>query len=156
MLSFIRNLFMHQFDYLFVAEFTDGSVIKQTQDDRSKTGGSNCYSDVLKAVEEGKKIKRFSIVGKGHTLSVDLETGLFTLNGVTVILESDRLPAQPSEFKLEWWHRVSQHANATYKADDKGLFNLSKVEPLKPTIEYIIGWKCVVKDKEYTQTLVVH
>ena len=72
--------------YLFKAEFTDGTFIQQTQEDVSLLKkGKNRFYDVL---NNGKRVRKLTIaeqkVWNPTTLSVDLDTGTFTLNGKQV------------------------------------------------------------------------
>lgn len=138
--------------YLFVAEFTDGTKIEQNPDDKSKLGGRNCYSDVLYWLREGKRLRRFSLVGDNNIIFVDLYTGIFNVNGLDLLLESEKLPALPDHFDLLWFHQVTRNQNVTY---EKKTGEIVKKEDLPEFREYFIGWECEINGKSYKQKLAV-
>jgi|ERR1700719_3524342 len=140
--------------YLFVAEFTDGTVIEQTPDDMSKLGLRNCYSDVLEAQKNGKILKAFTLnrVGSVENVSVNLLTGIFTINGLEVLLESDKLPALPDHFELIWYHQVTRDMNITYAVQTGKEVDRTYAPEFR---EYFIGWKCTIHGKSYQQKIAV-
>lgn len=139
-----------QLKYLFAAEFTDGVILKQTPEDRSFLDPTkSCFYDVLNS---GKTVRRFSLIGDGNTITVDLGNGIFYVNGLPLLIESDRLPRLPSRFDLIFYHQVSQSMNVTV---DKSNGQVTKTEPLNEYREYFIGWKCNLGGKSYQQKIAV-
>lgn len=130
--------------YLFEAYFADGSFYVQTPEDTSLLDEKrNCYYDVL---QSGKTIRRFSLVSIDHKFTVDLSTGLFEVDGFSLLLESEKLPCLPEKFELVYYHQVTRDQNVTY---DKSTGEVVKRENLPEFREYFIGWKCFIKSKEY-------
>ena len=147
---------MKNYKYLFIAELTDGSFFKQTPDDKSKLDPiRNCYYDLLQKLKENDKLKirRFSLVGNGNTLTVDLGNGVFYINGLAVLIESDKLPTLPDKFDLIWYHQVSQNTQITY---DRKTNKILKSEDIDAEFrEYFIGWQCNIAGKNYQQKIAV-
>jgi len=144
---------MTELKYLFVAEFTDGTFFKQTPEDKSlMEPDRNCYFDVLEMVKNGKTIRRFSLVGQGNTITVDLGSGIFYVNSLPVLLESERLPKLPDKFELIWYHQVTQNQNVTV---DKSTLEIIKTENLPEFREYFIGWQANINGKNYQQKIAV-
>lgn len=74
------------FTYLFVATFTDGSEIRQTQEDRStlEPEGRTAFYDVLNS---GKEIQEFSLVRASDgavMITVVPATGIFKCEAIVV------------------------------------------------------------------------
>lgn len=136
--------------YLFEAEFTDGTVVKQTPLDTSKIDPKRSeYYDILNS---GKTIKRFSLVGNKNKVTVDLTTGLFEVNGLSVLLESDKLPILPDKFTLIFYRQHTHNQNITYNKSDLKELKRGAVEHF---CEYFIGWQCVIKGKNYQQKIAI-
>lgn len=153
MIKFLKKT--PKFKYLFVAEFTDGKLFKQTQEDKSLIDPKrNCYFDVLEQVRAGKTIRRFSLVGEGNTITVDLGNGIFYVNGLPVLLESQKLPILPEKFDLIWYHQVTKDMNVNYLADKDGKMNINRMEESGDEYrEYFIGWQANVRGKNYQQKI---
>lgn len=144
------------YKYLFVAELVDGTFFKQTPDDKSLLDENrNCYYDLLQLISKGgkeKTIRRFSLVGENNTITVDLGNGVFYVNGLAVLLESEQLPCYPDKFDLIWYHQVDRDTTVTYNTKtgkaiskkDGGEFRM-----------YFIGWQCNIKGKNYQQKIAV-
>jgi hypothetical protein len=78
-------------DYLFVADFRDGTTIRQNADDQSATAPErSCFFDVLEAQKQGKELIRFSLVGE-HTYSIDLTTGRFQVDSASFAVDEREL-----------------------------------------------------------------
>lgn len=138
----------HKLKYLFVAEFVDGTFFNQTPDDQSTlVEKRNCYYDVL---QTGKTIRRFSLVGqgdaKGNTITVDLGSGIFYVNGLPVLVESEKLPTLPDKFTLIWYHQVTRDTNITL---DTKTNQILKSEDMPEFREYFIGWQCLINKRNY-------
>jgi hypothetical protein len=64
-------------DYLFIAETYTGVLIRQTPDDKSTLDPfHSAFYDVLQ-----QPVKRFSLIGKGHIFSIDLDDGHVEADG---------------------------------------------------------------------------
>jgi hypothetical protein len=140
--------------YLFVAELTDGTFFKQTPEDKSLTDPKrNCYYDLLQLLEkENKTIRRFSLVGEGNIITVDLGNGLFYVNGLALLLESDKLPTLPARFDLIWYHQVTQSVNVTVNNKSKNIVAMNNKSEFR---EYFIGWRCNINGRVYQQKIAV-
>jgi hypothetical protein len=127
--------------YLFTATFQDGSVVKQTQEDRSASAeGKNAFYDVLQRIGE---IESFSIEGENIKASVDLNTGRFTLNNIMF------QATDPSVIsKLE----DVTHFRLVYFKRHRHNFGNDNQE-LSHDIEHHIGWQTTIDGKNYQQTI---
>src|SRR5438105_4414673 len=98
--------------YLFLAEFTDGTTLEQHPEDKSALDPEkrNTYYDLL---QSGKTIKKFSLIGNEHKVSVDLTTGLFEVDGFPILLESEKLPLIPERFELIYYKQTTENQNIT-------------------------------------------
>jgi hypothetical protein len=136
--------------YLFEAEFTDGTIYTQTADDVSNIDPKRSqFYDVL---HTGKTIKRFSLVGEGNKLTVDLTTGFFEVNGLTVLLESTKLPGPPDKFDLVFYRQRTHDIDVTY---EKKTGNVVETGGETEFCEYFIGWTCEIAGKHYIQKMAV-
>lgn len=135
--------------YLFRAEFFDGSVIEQTQEDRSMlVEGKSQFYDVLQRESD---LARFSLVNsEGGAVSVDLTTGTFTFLGESLpyhdpsageldeVLHSRGLVP----FRLIYFRRVYQ----TRTVGPEGVVDST-------TTHFFIGWRLTHSGVCYKQTL---
>lgn len=146
-----------QLKYLFEVEFTDGEIYKQTPKDLSTLDPSKSeYYDILQRVEKDKKvILRFSLVGDGNRVTVDLKRGIFYVNKLPVLLESEQLPGMPEKFELIFYRQWKQELDVTYKTMKVGPVKIISEKPKEPYCEYFIGWKCQVNGKSYQQKIAV-
>jgi hypothetical protein len=121
----------YQLQYLFIAETFDGQIIKQDLLDRprTQTTGSS-FSDVLK-----HKIKKFSLVGKGHIFAIDLIDGHLEVDG-RVIYPPISVPLG-SHFDLIYYRRVQQKTTLSREG---------KMDS-RPVVRYFFGWKTEVNGK---------
>lgn len=154
--------------YLFKVLYTDGTEYGQNPEDhsvkfppvRDENGqwqGKSCMSDVFDDIEQGKTVKTFSLVGEGNTITVDLTRGVFYVNDLQVLLESEKLPTAPSKFNLVYYRQVTENANVDMKADKKGTYQIVGMTPLSKDrfVEYFVGWQCNIKGKNYQQKIAV-
>lgn len=142
-------------NYLFKAEFKDGTSIQQTQEDVSLLDSRrNQFYDVLNS---GRELKTLSIteqkVWNPTTLSVNLETGNFTLNGKELLMEPivDKKTGKYLVIKGRQpikYQTVKQHANATYNVKTLKLLD---IEGTGEERIFYIGWKATVNGKSYQQ-----
>lgn len=148
--------------YLFEAEFTDGSTYTQNPEDASlkfpplidedgNLQGKSCYTDIVEDVEQ-HRIRKFSLIGHGNVISVDLKDGIFEVNGVKILVESKKLPILPEYFELIYYRQVNQDQNVTV---NKKTLEVVSVENMQPFIEYFIGWKTNIAGQEYIQKIAV-
>lgn len=145
--------------YLFEAELKDGTLYRQNKDDASVKFppkqvdgvliGKSCMSDIQEDVNTFR-IKRFTLIEQvllGKRISVDLTTGVFTIDGTDIIAEGDRPLPGPSLFKLIYF-RIRR---PQISISDKGI--LSDLGELP--IQYMIGWQTEINGKMYTQKIIV-
>lgn len=132
--------------YLFIAEYEDGSTHEQTPEDKSKIEPDK-RSEYFDVLQSGKKVIRFSLVGDGNRLTVDLLDGTFTLNGVRFLAESIKLPIKP-EFELLFYRQHTHDFNAQYQGEVQ-----KSIKETDHFVEYFIGWKCNISGKEYAQKI---
>ena len=119
-------------DFIFIAELFNGTIYKQTPADISlTTPGRSAYYDI-----KDTKIKRFSLVGKGHIFTIDLETGNLEVDGNKIYTKR---PPERSELRLIYYRQVQQHMQVGIEQD----------KMLTPTMRYYIGWQTTVNDKNY-------
>lgn len=140
--------------YLFLAEYTDGTIQMQPHDDKSLLDPEkrSSFYDVL---QSGKKIKKFSLIEDkllgGNKITVDLETGYFEVNGLSVLVESDKLPTTPDKFDLIFYRQHTHDFNAKYNSSG----NMEMPQEISHTIEYFLGWQCNIKGKNYQAKIAV-
>lgn len=80
--------------YLFDVEFTDGTTYTQNAEDKSiltpPEEKRSCFTDVLKLLEGGKKIKTFMISDGQDAYSVDCIDGHFEVNDRPFFMHEER------------------------------------------------------------------
>ena len=119
-------------EYLFIAETTNG-LIRQDQDDAPKTQShGSTFTDVLK-----EKVKKFSLVGKGHVFTVDLQDGHFEVDGLPFFMHTDFLL---KDFRIVFYR---QHTH-DFTMDGK---------EVNHRIAYCFGWQTNDKDKKNVQRI---
>jgi hypothetical protein len=120
--------------YLFTAEMADGDVIQQTPEDKAQTQEwGSAFSDVIK-----REVKRFSLIGEGHTYMVDLTDGHIEIDGNS-IYSAAFIPAG-FKFDLIYYRQVQQRLTVSNDATQTRTM-------LEPIVRYFIGWKCDVNGK---------
>jgi hypothetical protein len=123
--------------YLFIAEYTDGTIFKQLAKDVSATDPlRSSFYDVLNS---GKEIKKFSLTDGEDVYSVNLEDGYFDVNGKS-FFTGEPLPL-PAKLRLIFYREHRHH------------FNRSDRQELAHEIDYVIGWQTTIKKKNYQQIL---
>ncbi len=119
-------------EYIFIAELFNGTIYKQTPEDISlKTVGRSAYYDI-----KDEKIKRFSLVGKGHIFTIDLENGNLEVDGNKFYTKR---PPERSELRLIYYRQVQQHMRSGPSEDSL----------LSSSVKYFMGWQTTVGDKNY-------
>ena len=83
-------------DYQFVCHYSDGEKLLQND------GLENEHH--FGHIDHGK-LRRFELVGKGKSYSVDVKTGEFNLNGVKLYFQF--LPSE-AKYRLVYFRRVQQ------------------------------------------------
>lgn len=122
-------------DYTFLAELYDGTLIEQHPDDVSKLRplDKSAFYDV---VMQEDKLKRFSLVGKGHILTVDLTDGHIELDGNKLYTQ---LPPKKSKLRVIYFRRTQQRL----------VMNPDGTSTPEPILRYYIGWQTDVDGKNY-------
>lgn len=124
-------------DYLYIAETHNGHIIKQTQDDVSPFNPSNnIYREVTK-----ENVRRFSLVGKGHVITIDLTDGHAEVDGKFVY--PPKLPPVKCELKLIYYRQVQQSIGGSLGAEGTGLVHTAT------KMRYYIGWQAHYEGKNY-------
>ena len=130
-----------QLKYLFIAMMRDGSLIEQTEEDRSIVDPlKSAFYDVVQRIDE---VDAFILLGQGHTYLVDLHDGHFELDNVPFSIQPVEHPTivPGGKFSLIYW-RDHQHALTESGATHQ--------------IQYRIGWRYTdPKGREYIQTMVI-
>jgi hypothetical protein len=122
----------YELDYLFIAETLNGNIIKQDPTDKPKfSSWGSAFTDVVK-----EHLKRFSLVGKGHIFTIDLQDGHFEVDGRKLYSPKEILPG--AQLKLIYYRTISR--NMRMGVDGK---------PLLPTVKYVIGWQYSLNGKNY-------
>lgn len=137
MFGFDKTNQEYKLDYLFIAETFNGNILRQPSNDKPKYQeiGSS-FTEVLK-----EKIKRFSLIGKGHIFTVDLTDGHFEVDGRKLYPPSEIHPGV--KFELIYYRQVQQ------RLKDDLLGNKS----LEPIVRYFIGWQYLHNGKNHQWTM---
>ena len=140
--------------YTFNALFEDGTTITQTPSDKSSIEPET-RSQFYDVLQSGKRVVYFELVewdnaANPTVIGVDLRTGLFNVNGVTVLLEGKQLPTMPDEFRLIFYRRRTENLNTTF---DKKTGDILEQEAAESFCEYFIGWQCTIAGKNYEQKI---
>lgn len=127
--------------YLFTAEFNDGTTVEQTQEDISFTGKGSAFTDVL--VKDG--LKSFSLHGKDNSVTVDLKTGKFGVNGLWVDIHDQYFDPSQHKLRLIYFREtIVERVQSDETTEDRHYVN-----------RYFIGWHTTVKGKNIKVTLAV-
>lgn len=147
-------------DYLFVADFSDGTSYVQGPDDESlfhpkdaEGNGPNAYRDVCDRMED---VVRFHLEGNGHRYTVDLTDGHFEIDGTPFIVERKDLPISDMRLVYLRYTNVESVVEATANAD--GLFNWRKgkeVSRAHYVSRYVIGFTANQAGEEIEQTIAI-
>jgi hypothetical protein len=125
--------------YLFTAIFPDGSTLSQTPDDESAIDPKrSAFYDVLQRLQEPI---RFTLAGDGHTYSVDLKSGEFTLDDPFTWMERDDLPTPDASFRLVYYRQHRHH------------FKAGSNEEVGHEVTYCMGWQATIEGKNYQQII---
>lgn len=129
---------METLKYLFTATFEDGTVIEQTQEDRSVLDPDkrSCFYDVVEKEKESPLVK-FTLKGSGHEYGVDLVDGHFEVDGLPFNMIKGTLP----EYRIIYYRNVTRH------------FNAADGEQTGSQFMYCIGWQCTDDGKNYQRVM---
>lgn len=134
-----------QFRWLFIADFSDGSELKQTPED--VLPDSNQFKGVVERLDD---LKAFSLahVDRTQLVTVDLVTGNFIVNGTPVCIHNQRF--DPSRYKLELVYFREKVESQT-----RSVRSSEVLEEQSFVSRYFIGWKTTVNGKDKQVTLAV-
>jgi hypothetical protein len=123
--------------YLFTAQFNDGSVFQQNEEDiHPNKPGKSAFTHLLEEAETHDGIALFQLKGEGHTYSVDLNDGHFEIDGIKFNTHEQNLT--PKDLRLVFFR---QH---------KHNFNVYGME-VEHDIEFFIGWQMTGDDNKNIQ-----
>jgi hypothetical protein len=125
--------------YLFVAQFTDGSIFQQTQEDRSLcVFGGSAFSDI----KDRDDIATFGLYSPetDKDVSVNLQNGRFDINGFEFINDDPDI-----EFPEGTKYRLVYFRRNTINFDANGVQDKSTV--------FYIGWQATVDGKNYKRVI---
>jgi hypothetical protein len=121
--------------YLFTCQFKDGTTIKQTSEDISKTDPTrSAFYDVVQRLPD---VSKFSLANGQHTCAVDLTDGHFEIDGFPFRTHEDLL----GEYRLIYFRR-HQHKRALGGPDAH-------------SVQFFIGWQTTVDGKNIQSTIMV-
>jgi hypothetical protein len=131
-------------DFTFIAELYNGTIIRQTPDDKSQLDPLNrsAYYDVLHV---GNPVKKLSLIGKGHMFVVDLVDGHIEVDG-NKLYPPKAIP-QGATLKPIYYCQVQQRMGIEYELNPDGIQIEKKV--LKPITRYFIGWQIPNSDSKW-------
>jgi hypothetical protein len=143
-----------RFSFLFTAEFEDGHIIEQTEQDVSTIDPErSAFYDVL---SYPSPLVRFTLGGDGVSYGVDLTTGHFILDGVREIR-----PFHPSELpfvnmQIFYARTVQQKLEVTSKVNDKHESEITGIAPQEGHIVfYYLGWTATSHGKEVRHIITI-
>jgi hypothetical protein len=120
--------------YLFTAELADGTIYKQTKEDKSKgEKEGSAFTDIA-----DKDIKTFTLKRFGESHSVNLVNGEFTINGKTFSCHDEPL----REFRLVFYRRHYHDSN-------------SKGQEIAHRVEYHFGWQTTFNGKNIKRIIIL-
>lgn len=141
-------------DYLFEADFVDGTTYFQGNDDESiNHAGKSAYTDVRERMGE---VKRFHLVGNGDRYTVDLTDGHFEINQVPFNVERRDLPL--TDIKLRFLRYTNVESTVQATSDDKGVFNWrgsKEVARSHYVDRYVIGFTALQGGEEIEQSIAI-
>jgi hypothetical protein len=124
------------FKYLFTARLHDGTTFTQTQADvSSHTPDKNAFFDVLQRIDE---VETFSLIGGRTFASVDLDTGLFNVNGLTLTIGDPSLKLTDPSFRLIFFKRNM----IQFTGDER-----------EHSVKFHLGWQCTQDGRNIQNTI---
>lgn len=146
-----------QLDYLFGAQFSDGSEYHQNADDTSVTGAGSAFSDLVPRLEE---ITLFQLEGRGNRYLVDLRDGHFEVNGVPLVAGDPAVDIPiDAKRRLIYFRRVHQTREDDVQVighDESGQPIYANLGQRNIThVAYHLGYQCEVDGKNHKVTISV-
>lgn len=131
-------------DYLFVAELHNGEIIQQSPLDASTIDPlkRSAFYDVT---QQKSPVQRFSLVGKGHMITIDLMDGHAEVDGR--VIYPPKKPPEKSTLELIYYRQVQQKLVSKIMVRPDGMEVEEKT--LEPVLRYYIGWQTHYKGKNY-------
>ena len=144
--------------WLFTAEFSDGSVIVQDQEDKCKTrddGTGSTFTDVLAREDDLVAFHLYHEDGQ-QAATVDLLTGAFVINGTPFHAHDQYF--EPTQHKLRLvYFRESRVENDVFGVvqEDGTVKETHGLNPRHYVNRYFIGWQTTVNGKNKQVTIAV-
>lgn len=135
--------------YLFTVTYRDGTTYNQNKEDRSITEPDkrSCFFDVRQ-----EDVKTFTLSGNGHTYSVDMDDGHFTIDGVQVELNPENKPPL-GNLRLIFWRNRTHLINVTY---DTSTGNTTETKEMGLVTRYRFGWQTTINGKNYQEVMQIN
>lgn len=144
--------------WLFVAHFSDGTSIKQTQEDKCTTrddGTGSAFTDVLAREDELVGFELVRTDGKASAF-VDLPTGNFMINGVAFNAHNQNFNPKRYKLKLIYFRETRVEKEAKGVVQNDGSVKQSDIgTPRHFTNRYFIGWQTTTPKGNVQQTIAV-
>ncbi len=145
-------------DYLFEADFNDGTTYYQGADDESlyhdkdKDGnGPSSYRDVLDRIQD---VQRFHLIGNKTRYTVDLSDGHFEIDGAPFIVERPSIPLTDLKLFFLRYNNVESTAETTMQKN--GLWSqLKEVGRSHYVDRYVIGFTAMAGAKEVNYSIAI-
>lgn len=132
--------------WLFVAFFEDGSVIEQTQADKSVTGNGSTFTDVLASPS---KLTHFELRNNKQAVTVDLTTGNFVVNGTPVQIHDQHFNPEKHNLTLTYFRETRAERQVTGEIQEDGSVSREDVTLAHYVNRYFLGWEA--DDKKNTK-----
>ncbi len=139
----------NRYDYVWKATFKDGSIINQL--DGKKGADALNFKYVMKRHDElvDFALRPNNLLRRGHKISVNVRTGVITVNGQEFLPYWEMEPLPPSDFafKLEWWRR---------NYDIRGMEGVTPTGYHKFRSTYYVGWSTTWQGKEIKRMIRIY
>lgn len=155
---------MSDLKYIFEAEYADGTVITQPDDNASRIHQMDendyqpsAFRDVLDHAEKAD-LQRFSLIGEGHRYSVDLIDGHFEIDGLPFIAHPQNLRVwSTKENPLRPIYYREMKRNSDFKVrvgEDGGSEIIEQVDHEAMVARYFVGWQTNLENGENVQYVI--
>lgn len=139
----------NRYDYVWKATFEDGSIINQL--DGKKGDDALNFKRVMAMHDKlvDFTLRPNNLFRRGHKISVDVRTGIITVNGQEFLPYWEMEPLPPSDcvFKLEWWRR---------NYDTRGMVGVTPTGYHRFRSTYYIGWSTTWQGKEIKRMIRIY
>lgn len=139
----------YKLDFLLTVETYNHELITQTPDDKSRYDPTRSFYYDIKDL----KIKKVSLVGKGHIVTIDLETGNGEVDGRVIYPPEGTRPPTATNRKLIYYRKTQQSTDLSASIEKDNKQNLFtkwfKKDNHIPVVRYYIGWQVNHKGKNY-------